>query len=874
MKINADRLSRSAGCTLVFLLGFLSIVASGGGGGGGGGGSEATSNGTNPPSGVNSAPIARTGADQTSAVGEFIQLNGTSSSDPDGESLSFFWKQGGGEPAVELSGANSATPTFEIPVGAGNSTLSFELTVTDTRGGLSTAVTQVEVSPIEIQEQIPLKTLTVSLLPELFDAPEFSLGGFGTITPWESQVLSGFSISGLADEAGAISGVARLEVADAPVGQLLFLTGPLNPVNPDPSNRPDPIGSVETDLGPVWITAEEIAAGEVQIGVENFVNALVLMQPEISAIRNQQNEAGLIALAKTFPEYDQLWSLVRQLLNSDEITLLTNGSPGFLRRDRVSVRSIEIQNLMTSQTAPIGLPPVPLDDFYRDMLDPARGIPSPAPALHPYDALMLAHIIAESVLPLVREPDLTPFVASASVFSQKSSNSVAGSESSAPLFPGSLIDLGANKGPRVIQRANDPFDETFLIGNGTFVLYGYSIDGRFKGLIGARDAVFANDAETPPWTRTHSTLGDGEHEFFFTRGVVSLDTPLDRLAASANLLKASCRLLDIVFYCPLSSDTIARGVRSGPFLENLWRDIKDSSPQVIVATLALALDGNWDEIAGPLIKMGARAQPTYRSVFGIGRFVGAISDAVGAVSFFNQATPFIFDLRNAVPQYTTCVSEEANFFSESDPQNCGENKTPEAVIKVDPVPELDSEFFYSPGTQVTYNAFDSVDVEDTFEELGFSWRATIDRGDGFGQVEVISIGFDDPDSGPELFVLHSSEGSAQITLSVRDTAGLIGETTLSIEIKNADDPPVPDDGIPPPDSGSGDGNNTGTCPIYILGLPCETKSVQCLQENSQGNCVTWDRLGCEADPGFQFNRGPYDSVRGYYAPICFRIIFP
>lgn len=95
----------------------------------------------------NQAPVADAGGDQVVASGGEVALDGSASSDPDGDDLSYSWLQTGG-PSVTLTGAATATPTFAAPVGPAD--LRFELTVSD--GELSavdaTSVT-VEAAPVE-----------------------------------------------------------------------------------------------------------------------------------------------------------------------------------------------------------------------------------------------------------------------------------------------------------------------------------------------------------------------------------------------------------------------------------------------------------------------------------------------------------------------------------------------------------------------------------------------------------------------------------------------------------------------------------------------------------------------------------------------------
>jgi K319L-like, PKD domain len=77
---------------------------------------------------ANTAPTANAGTDQTVASGAAVSLDGTGSTDPENDTLTYAWSQTGGT-AVTLTGANTATPSFTAPTGP--ATLTFELEVCD-----------------------------------------------------------------------------------------------------------------------------------------------------------------------------------------------------------------------------------------------------------------------------------------------------------------------------------------------------------------------------------------------------------------------------------------------------------------------------------------------------------------------------------------------------------------------------------------------------------------------------------------------------------------------------------------------------------------------------------------------------------------------
>lgn len=91
---------------------------------------------------VNRAPTADAGDDRTVPEETLVTLDGTASQDPDGDGLTYAWTQVSG-PAVTLSAANVATPTFTSPSlpQRTSATLVFALVVSDAYGGVSSVST-------------------------------------------------------------------------------------------------------------------------------------------------------------------------------------------------------------------------------------------------------------------------------------------------------------------------------------------------------------------------------------------------------------------------------------------------------------------------------------------------------------------------------------------------------------------------------------------------------------------------------------------------------------------------------------------------------------------------------------------------------------
>ena len=168
----------------------------------------------------NDPPTARAGPDQTVVAGAAVALDGGASSDPEGETLAYSWRQSAGAPTVALAEADTATPSFRAPDVAGNATLTFELTAT--AGGASGSDT-VDVTVLTAASvAVPDAALRRCLLRELgkpagaaisnddmasltsVDCPGAPLDGCLNPAPWDTAAV---------DANGGISRLDGLERA-------------------------------------------------------------------------------------------------------------------------------------------------------------------------------------------------------------------------------------------------------------------------------------------------------------------------------------------------------------------------------------------------------------------------------------------------------------------------------------------------------------------------------------------------------------------------------------------------------------------------------------------------------------------------------------
>ncbi|MEM9085781.1 MAG: PKD domain-containing protein [Pseudomonadota bacterium] len=232
---------------------------------------------------ANRPPVADAGADQGPIdAGQTVTLDGSASSDPDGDALSFNWVQTGG-PAVTLSDPNAAQPTFVAP--SSSSTVSFDLTVSD---GVASATDSVSIEVRAVG--------TITIVQRLAGS--------------DTQVNFTSNLAALSTAITTVNGVGQITAQSVPIGVYTVTAADLSSqgivVTEVTCSDTDSVGNAATRTATIDLTAGEdvtctfSAANSreaAQVAIYNYLtgrNALLLAnQPDLQRRIDRLSDAGM-----------------------------------------------------------------------------------------------------------------------------------------------------------------------------------------------------------------------------------------------------------------------------------------------------------------------------------------------------------------------------------------------------------------------------------------------------------------------------------------------------------------------------------------------------------------------------------------------------
>ncbi|SPC33785.1 LamG-like jellyroll fold domain-containing protein [Candidatus Nitrosocaldus cavascurensis] len=171
---------------------------------------------------VNDAPIANAGQDQTVDEGTLVTLNGSSSYDPDGDTITYQWEQIQG-PNVTLSDPTSPTPSFTAPSVNSDTVLRFRLTVSDGTSSSSSEVTVTIRDIVGGYRYAPYFTATGSNFVSIPDKQELRLTTNFTVSAWFKTTMNNNSQVAIIVNKGGFGNGDGLDRPDMNYG--IWLTG-------------------------------------------------------------------------------------------------------------------------------------------------------------------------------------------------------------------------------------------------------------------------------------------------------------------------------------------------------------------------------------------------------------------------------------------------------------------------------------------------------------------------------------------------------------------------------------------------------------------------------------------------------------------------
>lgn len=312
--------------------------------------------------------------------------------------------------------------------------------------------------------------------------------------------------------------------------------------------------------------------------------------------------------------------------------------------------------------------------------------------------------------------------------------------------------------------------------NPTMVFYGIDISGKSPQLIAGKDTLWSVDWAWPPagWTDPVSeeySLGSGSYDFRFTKGKLS-GTDADLMATAANALKASCLLLDIVFWCPVENETIGNIVETSleTDLLDAWltglgdygTDLTD--PQAWAESMVDYMSGNWKSISKAFYKNAEDKEVAVQFLKNTKKILGAAESVFKVLDAYDASTttvPFFWDAVFKPGEINLCATQTNGTLSAT----CQQIPPTAMVTKVSP----DEPYV---GDSVIFDASSSYDDSDPVSSLMVRWDF-----DGDGTFDT------DWSTEKTASYTYSNVGSYNVYIEVKDSSALFGSSMYTVYIQ-------------------------------------------------------------------------------------------
>lgn len=241
-----------------------------------------------------SSPVANAGDDFSVNEGQIgVMLDGTSSSDPDGDVLSYLWTQLPGGTPVTLSDATAQQPTFTAPnVAQGGETLSFELTVTANGESDSDTVNVaiVNVNHAPVAEAGPDQTVAEGTLVTLDGSASFDVDNDEFNYSWIQ--VGGNPVSLIDADSATPSFVAPTINSGGAPGIVASLVFELTVDDGIPADAPVPGYTLESTTDSLVINISNINNAPIAIaGVDQTVNENTMVTLNATGSNDPDNDS-------------------------------------------------------------------------------------------------------------------------------------------------------------------------------------------------------------------------------------------------------------------------------------------------------------------------------------------------------------------------------------------------------------------------------------------------------------------------------------------------------------------------------------------------------------------------------------------------------